>query len=97
LASLKRFKPDTVILGCTHYPLLKPVIGSVLGPQVRLIDSAQAVAGQVHDLLEARDLAANGALGWTRYFVSDEPHHFTQVGSLFLKDRIRSVHKVSHV
>ena len=88
---------DTVILGCTHYPLLHHVIGSVFGPKVKLVNSAQAVAWQVRDLLEAQNLLANGREGHTRYFVSDEPRHFIKVGSLFLRDRIRSVRKVPHV
>ena len=88
---------DTVILGCTHYPLLKDVIGSVFKGRVKLVDSAQAVAWQVRDLLEAQGLLAEGRQGVTRYFVSDEPRHFAKVGQLFLKDRIRSVQKVNHV
>ena len=47
---------DTVILGCTHYPLLKPVIKKVLGEKVTLIDSAKQVAIEVKKILAAENL-----------------------------------------
>jgi glutamate racemase len=97
LAPMARAGVDTVILGCTHYPLLKEVIGSIFGKRVKLVDSAQAVAWQVRDLLEAQNLLANGGDGSTRYFVSDEPRHFVKIGSFFLKDRIRAVRKIRDV
>ena len=97
LDPMARSGVDTVILGCTHYPLLKDVIGSVFGPRVKLVDSAQAVAWQVRDLLEAQGLLVNGKQGCTRYFVSDEPRHFIKVGSLFLDGKIRKARKVTHV
>ena len=97
LDPMARSGVDTVILGCTHYPLLKDAIGSIFGPRVQLVDSAQAVAWQVRDLLEAQGLLVNGRQGRVRYFVSDEPRHFIKIGSLFLNGKIRKVQKVTHV
>lgn len=97
LTPVARSGVDTVILGCTHYPLLKDVIGSVFGRKVKLVDSAQAVAWQVRTLLEAQDLLTDGNEGRTRFFVSDEPRHFAKIGRLFLKDTIDTVRKVRHV
>ena len=51
LKDMKKNKVDTLILGCTHYPLLKEVLHNVMGPKVQLVDSAQEVALQVKDLL----------------------------------------------
>lgn len=76
---------DTLILGCTHYPLLKKMIGDYMGPEVALIDSgkvtAQATAAALDDLglLNGRD-----AGGTARYFVSDTPEQFAELETLFL-------------
>ena len=67
LAPLKRWGADTVVLGCTHYPLLLPALQSV-APNVRFIDPAQAVAGEVADCASK---SASGA-GSRRFFVSGE-------------------------
>ncbi len=90
LAPLREAQVDTLILGCTHYPLLKPVIGEVMGPGVTLIDSGEAVAGEVQELLAARDLLAPGPAGPDRhrFFVSDQADRFQAEGRRFLGERI---------
>lgn len=95
LSPLKRFGVDTVILGCTHYPLLRKVIGEVLGKETVLVDSSRETAEQVRRVLEQKDLTApNGHLPHPRFFVSDEPKRFSKIGGIFLKDHIPSVKKV---
>ncbi len=90
LLPLKRQRVDTVILGCTHYPLLGKVIGEVLGKKTALVDSSHQTAEQVKRLLEKEHLAnLNGFRRSSQFFVSDEPRHFSKIGSLFLKSRIR--------
>ncbi|MCL4865792.1 MAG: hypothetical protein KJZ47_07845, partial [Gemmatimonadales bacterium] len=75
--------------GCTHYPLLKPLLARVLGPDVALIDSAAEVAGAVAEVLEARGLAAPpDAVARHRFAVSDDPERFAAVGARFLGDRL---------
>jgi glutamate racemase len=58
LTLLKAEGPDTVILGCTHYPLLRPQIEAFFGPEVRLVDPAESLADQSAELLEAEGLAS---------------------------------------
>lgn len=83
---------DALILGCTHYPLLKPVIGDILGAGVRLIDSADETAREVAALLGRRDLAReNGPVPEHRFLVSDLPEQFLRVGQRFLGGKIGSV------
>ena len=78
---------DTVILGCTHYPLLADVIGEVMGEGVRLIDSGEAVAATVGALLEREGIAAGGsAPAVRRYFVSDQADRFSAEARRFLGD-----------
>ena len=97
LAPIKKAGVDTLILGCTHYPLLEAVIGRFLGPDVVLISSGRAVAEQV-----AGDLAAAGLLterqtgGNRRYFVTDSVAGFEKLASLFLRqDMSGEVEQVS--
>jgi glutamate racemase len=87
LASLKGAEVDTVVLGCTHYPLLTGVIGEVMGPGVALVDSAEAVAGEVREwLAREEDLAApeGDARPADRFYVTDSPAPFGSVAERFL-------------
>lgn len=85
---------DTLILGCTHYPLLVEVIAETVGPAVRLVDSAEETAREVAALLGDRALArANGAAEY-RYLVSDLPEQFLRVGQRFLGRRLTGVEVV---
>ncbi|MFN2384557.1 MAG: glutamate racemase [Gemmatimonadota bacterium] len=95
LAPFRADAIDTLILGCTHYPLLKAVIGDALGDGVRLIDSAEETAREVADLLTAKGLAREGGDPAYRYLVSDLPDQFLRVGQRFLGGRIGGVEVVS--
>ena len=76
---------DTLILGCTHYPLLREVIADVMGDGVRLIDSGEETARVAHEALaEGNLLAGNRPGGEHRYYVSDVPEKFSQVATRFL-------------
>lgn len=76
---------DTLILGCTHYPLLKGVISRVMGPDVRLVDSAEETAKDAKTLLKGIDLLApDHSEGGYQVFVTDLPQQFSNVASLFL-------------
>ncbi len=90
LASLARSGIDTLILGCTHYPLLKPVIGEVMGPSVRLVDSAEETARAVAAQLAADGLARTDGRGSTSFFVTDVPDRFVRIGQRFLGARVES-------
>ena len=78
-------KIDTLILGCTHFPLLAPVISRILGDEVTLINSGAATAERCEALLKERDmLTDSSAAGRCRFFVSDQPYNFTRVAEMFL-------------
>lgn len=90
LGSLKRSGIDTLVLGCTHYPLLAPVISEVLGPAVTLVDSAQTTAEAVQQLLRELDLAKECGPGSLSFFVTDAPERFIKVGTWFLGQPVES-------
>lgn len=76
---------DTLVLGCTHYPLLKTLIQETAGNGVALIDSATAVARRAARLLEETGLATSlAAPPEHHFFVTDQPHRFRQTGESFL-------------
>ena len=94
LASLTRSGIDTLVLGCTHYPLLKPVIAQVMGPGVTLVDSAEETAREVATVLASRGLARAGGQGSTSFFVTDVPERFVRIGQRFLGARVESAVRV---
>ena len=75
--------PDTLILGCTHYPLLVDAISHAL-PGVQLVDSATSTAQAVAQTLTEQDLLRKGGMGTTRFLVTDNQHRFERVGTRFL-------------
>jgi glutamate racemase len=95
LAPLRAARVDTLVLGCTHYPLLKPLLARVMG-DVQLIDSAAETANAVAHELEARRLAADGtAPPAHRFVVSDDEPRFRAVGERFLGEKLGEVEVVA--
>ena len=90
LATLQKSGIDTLVLACTHYPLLRPLIADVMGEKVALVDSAEETARSVAALLEAHDLGRRRGTGSTSFFVTDVPDRFTRIGQRFLGARVES-------
>ena len=84
LAPLREAGVDTLVLGCTHYPLLQEVIGGVMGPEVALVDVGAEAAGACRDLLAAEDALADRPAGSVRFYTSDRAVNFQRLASLFL-------------
>lgn len=85
-------KVDVLVLGCTHYPLLKPLLSRVMGPDVTLIDSAAETARTVRQELVARGLLAPGDVQPSHHFVvSDDEALFRRVGARFLGGKLQDV------
>jgi glutamate racemase len=96
LTPLNAVGVDALVLGCTHYPLLKPLLERVMGPGVRLIDSGQETASVVAATLEEQGLVAPAAgEPFHRFAVSDDEARFLQVGSRFVGDRLESAELVA--
>ena len=87
---------DRLILGCTHYPLLKEALQKVLGHGVRLVDSAEEVAKDLLFLLQEKRLLADSQIkSENKIFVTDLPQKFQQVATLFLNSQLPPIEKVS--
>lgn len=86
LAPLRRHRIDTLILGCTHYPLLKPAIRAVVGPKITLVDSAESCARYVKERLDHLNLLAKSRrrIGTIQPFVTDEADRFGELAKRFL-------------
>ena len=94
LAELKE-RIDTLVLGCTHYPILRPVIEQVLGDGVTYIDSGESVADRLADMLESEQLARTSASGRMKeFYVTDSAVRFRRVAELFLGRPLESVETV---
>ncbi|MGD9631579.1 MAG: glutamate racemase [Pyrinomonadaceae bacterium] len=92
LESMKEFQPDALVLGCTHYPILREVIQQTVGEDVKLIDSGEATAQEVKALLEAKGLSNKNAVSGSRalcddldhFYVTDAAERFAHVAERFL-------------
>jgi glutamate racemase len=91
LKPLKQAGVDTVILGCTHYPLLKPVIKKILGEKVRLIDSAKQVAIEVKKILCSEGMLNGKHKARHKFYVSDNPEWFSSLAERFLGEEVKNV------
>lgn len=95
LADFASFGIDTLVLGCTHYPMLKQAIQNVVGDAVTLVDSAETTAAAVQELLERHALfAPRGARPRRSYLVTDLPERFAEIGTRFLEQPVESAELV---
>jgi glutamate racemase len=91
LAPFVTAEVDTLVLGCTHYPLIKTVIGNVVGREVRLIDSAHETAREAAQVLRDKGLENDSPNARYRFIASDAPDTFLELGQRFLGSAIDRV------
>ncbi|MDF1545441.1 MAG: glutamate racemase [bacterium] len=100
LRTMQDVEIDTLVLGCTHYPLLKNVLADIMGDGVTLIDSGEETAREVYRLLSESALVNSGMSqnpvleGEHQYFVSDVPDKFAQVATRFLGRMVDRITRV---
>lgn len=94
LESLKASGIDTLLLGCTHYPLLRELFVGVIGPRVRIVDSATATARAVREQLSALGLARGRGRGSRSFFVTETPDRFVRVGRRFFGPEVESAVRI---
>ncbi|MGE5343257.1 MAG: glutamate racemase [Candidatus Omnitrophota bacterium] len=94
LLPLKAQRIDSLVLGCTHYPVLKVPISRVMGEEIRLIDSAETIAQETHAILKSLGWLNHGEPSGSdedEFFVTDFPERFKKVGEIFLGRHIDAV------
>lgn len=95
LTEFKAKKIDSLVLGCTHYPILKDVIQKVVGKNVKLVDSGTPAARLVEEYLNGRGLRnISNQAGRKEFYVSDIPSKFRDIAERFLGKKITHLHKV---
>ncbi len=94
LESLKASGIDTLLLGCTHYPLLRDLFQRVLGHEVKIVDSATATAAAVRERLHEMGLLRHGSHGSRSFFVTETPDRFVRVGRRFLGPEVESAVRI---
>jgi len=97
LKPLMAKKIDTLILGCTHYPLLKYAISKVAGKRVKIVDSASSVADEVYNILMALGKLSGQKKPRHKYFATDAVEHFVRVGEKFLGTKINKAERANYV
>ena len=94
LSSFKQSGIDTLILGCTHYPLLKKAIRKFMGSKVCLVDSAEEIAKEVELMLKKGALGKRTGKSVHSFFVTDAPDRFIKVGHRFLGEKVESAVRI---
>lgn len=94
LKPLLKREIDTLILGCTHYPLLKGLFKKIVGEKVTLVDSAQEVAKEAKRILKEKRITSRNPRGSSYFFVTDNPQRFKRVGRIFLREEINHVEEI---
>lgn len=94
LRSIKEQNADTVLLACTHYPLLQEALERELGECVRLIDPAKSCAEEVRRQLSEKDILEHTEKAFHKFFVSDDPEKFRFFGAKFLRKQIEIVSEI---
>lgn len=95
LAPLSEAEVDTLVLGCTHYPILRSVISDVMGPDVKLIDSGEAMANEVASLLAERDqMRVETSPAQNHFYVTDAAERFRRVAERFLGEPLSRLEAV---
>jgi glutamate racemase len=95
LKELRERNIDTLVLGCTHYPILSKIIQEVIGENVELVDSGIAAAEMIKKELDRTNLYTNShSIGNQELYVSDIPTKFREVAELFLGKTVNNVQKV---
>jgi len=92
LECMRESEVDTLILGCTHYPLLRDVILKIMGPDIKLVDSgAETAKYAAKDLRDRNMLGDSASGGTTRYFVTDSIEGFSTVASRYLESDVQGM------
>jgi glutamate racemase len=88
LKVFKKTKIDTLILGCTHYPVLKKIIQQEVGPKIKLVDSAKPLAEKLKKVLDENKIANKNKFKNNEFFVTDAPERVYKVSASFLSDAL---------
>ena len=95
LSDLKKKNIDTLILGCTHYPLLKDVIGEIMGNDVKLVSSGESIREDLINLMELLDLKSEDKeIKEDLFYVTDSVDRFKSVGEIFLNGKIKNIYHI---
>ncbi len=94
LNPLKKENIDTLILGCTHYPLLKPLIRNIMGEGVAIIDSAEETAKAVQKAIQHNQNESKETVPKHQFFVSDIPYQFQEIGQRFMEREFHHIQQV---
>ncbi|MBR2021545.1 MAG: glutamate racemase [Clostridia bacterium] len=98
ISKLCDFSPDCIILGCTHYPIIRDIIldsaKELISKDIRIVDSGEEAAHEIKLFLQKNNLLSDSQSGSVDYYVSDEVYGFRESASLFLGENIENVRKI---
>ena len=95
LNPLKNTNIDTLILGCTHYPIMKKTIQNIVSNNIKLIPSGKTIGYELNKYLNNYNLINKGNKVNTIYYVTDFPQKFDEIGSNFLEEKLTNIKLIS--
>ncbi len=97
LQDLKRSHIDTLVMGCTHYPILENVIKNIMGAKVTIVNAGRETAKEVKNTLEKNKIVNTEGKGRCEYFVTDSPETFEEIGSRILNEPLTKVKSLKNL
>jgi glutamate racemase len=97
LKDLVRSDIDTLVMGCTHYPILERVIQKVAGKKVTIVNAGRETAKEIKNVLERKKILNDKGRGGCEYFVTDSPETFEEIGKRILKEPLRKVKSLKNL
>lgn len=99
LGEFRKFEIDTLVMGCTHYPILEQAIRSVVGKQINIVNAGRETAKEIRDILEKEKILSQNGKGGCEYYVTDSPDSFAEIGGRILGEplsRVRSLKNLDY-
>jgi glutamate racemase len=97
LKDLLRSNIDTLVMGCTHYPILENVIRKVMGEEVSIVNAGRETAKEIKSILDKKKILNDSGKGGCEYFVTDSPESFEEIGRRILKEPLTKVKSLKNL
>lgn len=97
LQAFKDSGVDVLVMGCTHYPILEPVLKTVMGDGISIVNTGRETAKEIQRTLEKGDILADSGIGKQEYYVTDSPEGFAEIGGRFLGEHITNIRFVKNL
>ncbi len=97
LSEFQELDIDTLVMGCTHYPILEHAIRSVMGTHINIVNAGRETAKEIRKILEKENILNHRGKGGCEYFVTDSPESFAEIGGRILKEPLTKIKSLKNL